>query len=56
MWRALAVAIDERAAVSVSFGLSEEQKELRALAHDFAEREIRPIEAEHDADMRHRRT
>jgi acyl-CoA dehydrogenase len=47
------VAIDERTAASVSFGLSEEQKELRALAHDFAEREIRPIEAEHDADMRH---
>ncbi len=47
------MAIDERAAVSVSFGLSEEQKELRALAHDFAEREIRPIEAEHDVDMRH---
>jgi acyl-CoA dehydrogenase len=53
MWRALTVAIDERAAVSVSFGLSDEQKELRALAHDFAEREMRPIEAEHDADMRH---
>ncbi|MGZ4339129.1 MAG: acyl-CoA dehydrogenase family protein [Gaiellaceae bacterium] len=47
------MAIDERTTVSVSFGLSEEQKELRALAHDFAEREIRPIEAEHDADMRH---
>jgi acyl-CoA dehydrogenase len=49
----LAVAIDERTAASVSFGLSDEQKELRALAHDFAEREIRPIEAEHDVDMRH---
>jgi acyl-CoA dehydrogenase len=49
----LTVAIDERTAASVSFGLSEEQKELRALAHDFAEREIRPIEHEHDADMRH---
>src|SRR4029077_14204395 len=53
MWRALTVAIDERTAASVSFGLSDEQKELRALARDFAEREIRPIEAEHDADMRH---
>jgi acyl-CoA dehydrogenase len=49
----LTVAIDERTAASVSFGLSDEQKELRALAHDFAEREIRPIEAEHDVDMRH---
>ena len=47
------MAIDERTAASVSFGLNEEQKELRALAHDFAEREIRPTEAEHDADMRH---
>src|ERR1700751_340697 len=53
MWRALTVAIDERTAASVSFGLSDEQKELRALAHDFAEREIRPIEAEHDVGMRH---
>ncbi|HEX6788571.1 MAG TPA: acyl-CoA dehydrogenase family protein, partial [Gaiellaceae bacterium] len=31
----------------------EEQKELRRLAHDFAEREIRPREAEHDAEQRH---
>jgi acyl-CoA dehydrogenase len=49
----LTVAIDERTAAGVSFGLSDEQKELRALARDFAQREIRPIEAEHDADMRH---
>jgi acyl-CoA dehydrogenase len=49
----LTVAIDERTAASVSFGLSDEQKELRALAREFAEREIRPIEAENDADMRH---
>jgi acyl-CoA dehydrogenase len=33
--------------------LTEEQKELRLLAHTFAEREIRPNEAEHDAAMRH---
>jgi acyl-CoA dehydrogenase len=47
------VAIDESTATGVSFALSEEQKELRRLAHTFAEREIRPREAECDADMRH---
>jgi acyl-CoA dehydrogenase len=46
-------AIDESTATGVSFALTEEQKELRRLAHTFAEREIRPHEAEHDADMRH---
>jgi acyl-CoA dehydrogenase len=47
------VAIDETTAAGVSFALTEEQKELRALARTFAEREIRPHEAECDADMRH---
>src|SRR5215470_15681614 len=47
------VAIDESTSTGVSFALTEEQKELRALAHTFAEREIRPREAECDADMRH---
>src|SRR4051794_7414547 len=47
------VAIDESTATGVSFSLTEEQKELRALARTFAEREIRPHEAECDADMRH---
>jgi acyl-CoA dehydrogenase len=37
----------------VSFALSDEQKELRRLAHEFAENEIRPRAAEHDAAMRH---
>ena len=46
-------AIDESTLTGVSFALSEEQKELRALAHSFAEREIRPAEAECDAEMRH---
>ncbi|MCA9541137.1 MAG: acyl-CoA dehydrogenase family protein [Myxococcales bacterium] len=32
----------------VDFRLSQEQQQLRALAHDFAEREIRPVAAEHD--------
>jgi acyl-CoA dehydrogenase len=47
------VAIDETTTAGVSFALTEEQKELRALARTFAEREIRPREAAHDADMRH---
>jgi len=47
------VAIDESTAVGVSFALTEEQKELRRLARTFAEREIRPSEAEHDAEQRH---
>src|SRR5947199_4094402 len=47
------VAIDERTATGVSFALTEVQKELRRLARTFAEREIRPREAEHDAEMRH---
>jgi acyl-CoA dehydrogenase len=46
-------AIDEGTATGISFALSEEQKELRALARTFAEREIRPQEAECDAEMRH---
>ena len=33
----------------VSFELTEEQRELRALAHEFAERELRPIAGECDA-------
>ena len=40
-------------AAGISFALTEEQKELRRLARSFAEREIRPREAECDAQMRH---
>src|SRR5438034_11652911 len=47
------VAIEQGAATGVSFALSQEQKELSALARTFAEREIRPHEAERDAEMRH---
>ena len=46
-------AIDESTTTGISFALTEEQKELRALARTFAEREIRPREAECDAQMRH---
>src|SRR5690348_15619895 len=45
--------IDERAAAGVSFALSGEQKALRELACEFAENEIRPREAECDAQMEH---
>src|SRR3954447_24448485 len=37
----------------ISFALTEEQRELRALARSFAEKEIRPVAAEHDVHMRH---
>ena len=47
------VAYEERTATGVSFSLTEEQKELRRLARDFAENEIRPHEAECDENMRH---
>src|SRR5215208_6686575 len=33
----------------ISFTLSDEQRELQALAHEFAERELRPISQEWDA-------
>jgi alkylation response protein AidB-like acyl-CoA dehydrogenase len=34
----------------ISFDLTEEQRELQALAHEFAERELRPIAARADAE------
>ena len=37
----------------VSFALTDEQKELRALAREFAEKEIRPKAAEHDEHQTH---
>src|ERR1700758_2790977 len=46
-------AIDESTTTGISFALTEEQRELRQLARTFAEREIRPAEAECDAEMRH---
>jgi acyl-CoA dehydrogenase len=35
----------------IGFGLSEEQQQLRDLAHTFAEREIRPVSEHHDRTM-----
>ena len=46
-------AIDERTATGVSFSLTDEQKELRALAREFAEKEIRPCEHSYDEKMQH---
>src|ERR671938_1709850 len=45
--------IEQRTAGGVSFALTEEQKALRALAHEFAEREIRPKEREYDEHSTH---
>src|SRR5436853_5078617 len=46
-------AIEETVTGGVSFALTDEQKELRALAREFAAGEIRPVAAEHDVHMRH---
>jgi acyl-CoA dehydrogenase len=48
------MSIAERAvAEGVSFSLTDEQRALRELAHDFAEKEIRPKAAEYDLNMTH---
>jgi acyl-CoA dehydrogenase len=46
-------AIEEGVAGGISFALTREQKELRALAREFAEKEIRPKAAEYDLHMTH---
>src|SRR5207237_9784321 len=45
--------VDTAVGGGVSFALTDEQKELRALAREFAAKEIRPVAAEHDVHMRH---
>ena len=47
------MAIDQAVAGGISFALTEEQKELRALAREFAEKEIRPKAAEYDEHGTH---
>src|SRR5947199_1255539 len=47
------MATVEQATGGVSFALTDEQKELRALAREFAAREIRPKAAEYDVAMHH---
>src|SRR2546423_15020228 len=45
--------VDRAVTSGFSFALTDEQKELRALAREFAAKEIRPVAAEHDVHMRH---
>jgi acyl-CoA dehydrogenase len=45
--------IEHGTATGVSFALTDEQKALRELAREFAEREIRPKEREYDERMQH---
>src|SRR4029453_6849789 len=43
----------ETTATGVSFALTDEQRELRSLAREFAEKEIRPKAAEYDEHQTH---
>jgi acyl-CoA dehydrogenase len=45
--------VEQMTTGGVSFELSDEQRDLRALAHDFAEKEIRPRAAEYDEHSTH---
>ena len=45
--------VEQAVAGGVSFALTDEQKELRALAREFAEKEIRPKAAEYDEHSTH---
>ena len=45
--------IEQAVAEGVSFTLTEEQRALRELAHEFAAKEIRPKAAEYDVHMTH---
>jgi acyl-CoA dehydrogenase len=47
------MATAEATGTGVSFGLTEEQRALRELAHEFAVREIRPRAAEYDEQQTH---
>src|SRR5215831_6417776 len=47
------MATSEATGTGVSFGLTDEQKALRDLAHEFAEKEIRPKAAEYDEHQTH---
>ena len=47
------MAMAAEMATGVSFALTDEQQALRELAHEFAEREIRPVAAEYDEQQTH---
>src|ERR1051325_6105255 len=46
-------AVEQDQVTGVSFALTDEQKELRALAREFAAKEIRPKAAAYDVAMTH---
>ena len=46
-------SMEHALASGVSFALTDEQKALRDLAHEFAEKEIRPKEREYDEHSTH---
>jgi acyl-CoA dehydrogenase len=45
--------LEQTTTTGVSFELTDEQRDLRALAHEFAEKEIRPVAAEYDENQTH---
>ena len=45
--------IEQMTTGGVSFELTAEQRDLRALAHEFAEKEIRPRAADYDEHSTH---
>src|SRR5258705_2589381 len=47
------MAVAEATGTGVSFALTEEQRALRELAHEFAAKEIRPVAAEYDEHQTH---
>src|SRR3954464_3549821 len=47
------MATAETTGIGVSFALTEEQRALRELAHEFAVKEIRPVAAEYDEHQTH---
>jgi acyl-CoA dehydrogenase len=47
------MATAEATGTGISFALTEEQRALRELAHEFAEKEIRPVAAEYDEHQTH---
>jgi acyl-CoA dehydrogenase len=49
----MAVTVEQTTATGLSFSLTDEQRELRSLAREFAEKEIRPKAAEYDEHQTH---
>jgi acyl-CoA dehydrogenase len=49
----MATIVEQKTTTGVSFELTDEQRDLRALAHEFAEKEIRPRAADYDEHSTH---